>query len=130
MLFIDRIKIDDPVGAVSVHAVNGAWGTLAAGLFNIGGTSVKMILVQLLGIGACFIWTFTLAFILFKILAATVGLRVSAEEEIEGLDIAEHGGEAYPDFGLSSSHTGSPSFASRPAASMSGLPIGAPAQQE
>ena len=131
VLFIDRIKIDDPVGAVSVHGVNGAWGTLAAGLFNIGGTSAKIVLVQLAGIGACFVWTFVLAFILFKILAATVGLRVSAEEEIEGLDIVEHGGEAYPDFGLSSSHTASPGFgSSRPVAAMSGMPIGAPAQQE
>jgi Amt family ammonium transporter len=129
VLFIDRIKIDDPVGAVSVHAVNGAWGTLAAGLFNIGGTSAKMILVQLLGIGTCFIWTFTLAFILFKILAATIGLRTSAEEEIEGLDIAEHGGEAYPDFGISSSHTGSPSFGARPSAALSGVAIGAPVEQ-
>jgi Amt family ammonium transporter len=105
VLFFDKIKIDDPVGAVSVHGVNGAWGTLAAGLFNIGGTTGKIILVQLTGIGACFIWTFLIAFIMFKIIAATIGLRVSAEEEIEGLDITEHGGEAYPDFGRST-HSG------------------------
>jgi Amt family ammonium transporter len=101
VLFVDKIGIDDPVGAVSVHAVNGAWGTFAAGLFNIGGTSAKILLVQLTGIGACFVWTFTLAFIMFKVLAWTIGLRVTPEEEIEGLDHAEHGGIAYPDFGMS-----------------------------
>ncbi len=101
VLFFDRIKIDDPVGAVSVHGVNGAWGTFAAGLFNIGGTTGKILLVQLTGIGACFAWTFVVAFIMFKLLSLTIGLRVSPEEEIEGLDHVEHGGIAYPDFGMS-----------------------------
>ena len=55
VFFFDRIKVDDPVGAISVHGVNGAWGTLAAGLFNMGGTSAKIIGVQLLGIGVCFV---------------------------------------------------------------------------
>ncbi len=108
VLFVDRIKIDDPVGAVSVHGVNGAWGTLAAGIFNAGGTTASIIGVQLLGIVACFIWTFSTAFILFKVIKATMGLRVSAEEEMEGLDIAEHGGTAYPDFEVYS-YTGVPS---------------------
>ena len=98
VLFFEKIRIDDPVGAVSVHGVCGAWGTLAAGIFNIGGTSAKIIGVQLLGIGACFVWTFVGAFILFKLIDLTVGLRVSAEEELEGLDFVEHGGNAYPDF--------------------------------
>jgi len=102
VFFFDKIKIDDPVGAVSVHGVNGAWGTLAAGLFNIGGTSAQIIGVQLLGIGACFVWTFGTAFILFKIIDKTVGLRVTPEEEREGLDYTEHGGNAYPDFEVSS----------------------------
>ena len=101
VLFIDKIKIDDPVGAVSVHGVNGAWGTLAAGIFNIGGTTAGIIGVQLIGIAACFVWTFTIAFIMFKIIAATIGLRVSPEEETEGLDFTEHGGNAYPDFEVS-----------------------------
>jgi Amt family ammonium transporter len=101
VMFIERIKIDDPVGAISVHAVNGAWGTLAAGLFNMTGTSLHMVGVQLLGIVACFLWTFPLAYGLFKLLSKTVGLRVSPEEELEGLDHAEHGGIAYPDFGVS-----------------------------
>ncbi|MGM0428293.1 MAG: ammonium transporter [Thermodesulfobacteriota bacterium] len=102
VLFFDKIRVDDPVGAISVHGVNGAWGTLAAGLFNIGGTSVKIIGVQLLGMGACFVWTFGTAFILFKIIDKTVGLRVSPEEEREGLDYTEHQGTAYPDFEVSS----------------------------
>jgi Amt family ammonium transporter len=101
VIFFDKIRIDDPVGAISVHGVCGAWGTLAAGIFNIGGTSAKIIGVQLLGIGTCFVWTFATAFILFKLINMTIGLRVSPEEEIEGLDFVEHGGNAYPDFGVS-----------------------------
>jgi ammonia channel protein AmtB len=93
---------DFTVGAISVHGVCGAWGTLAAGIFNIGGTSAKIIGVQLLGIGACFLWVFPAAFLMFKLIDKTVGLRVSPEEEMEGLDLAEHGGNAYPDFEVSS----------------------------
>lgn len=111
VLFFDKIKIDDPVGAVSVHGINGAWGTLAAGIFNMGGTSAKIIGVQLLGIGACFVWTFTMAFIMFKLIDITIGLRVSPEEELEGLDFTEHGGNAYPDFSIST-HGGIESSAS------------------
>ncbi len=99
VVFIDRVlKVDDPVGAVSVHGVCGAWGTLAAGLFNAEGATLKIVGVQALGIVSAFVWTFTIAFILFKIIEKTMGLRVSAEEEIEGLDIEEHGNVAYPDF--------------------------------
>ncbi|HDY71478.1 MAG TPA: ammonium transporter, partial [Nitrospirae bacterium] len=99
VVFIDQVlKIDDPVGAVSVHGVCGAWGTLAAGLFNAGGFSLKIVGVQLLGIAACFLWVFPTAFILFKLLKATMGIRVTKEEELEGLDVGEHGIEAYPDF--------------------------------
>jgi Amt family ammonium transporter len=102
VMFFDRIKVDDPVGAVSVHGVCGAWGTLAAGIFNIGGTTAAIIGVQLVGIAACFLWTFPVAFIMFKLIDKTVGLRVSPEEEAEGLDFSEHGGNAYPDFEVSS----------------------------
>lgn len=101
VVFFDKIKVDDPVGAVSVHGVCGAWGTLAAGIFNIGGTTASIIGVQLLGIAACFLWTFPAAFIMFKAIDKIAGLRVSPEEEIEGLDYSEHGGIAYPDFGIS-----------------------------
>ncbi len=95
---IDRMHIDDPVGAVSVHGVCGAWGTLAAGLFNMGGPTMKIITTQLIGIGAAFVWSFGAAFILFKVIDLTVGLRVSKKEEMEGLDIGEHGANAYHDF--------------------------------
>lgn len=102
VLFFDKIRIDDPVGAISVHGVCGAWGTLADGIFNIGGTSLKLIGVQLFGIAACFLWVFPVALIMFKLIAKTIGLRVSAEEELEGLDFVEHGGNAYPEFEVSS----------------------------
>ncbi len=99
VVFIERaFKIDDPVGAVSVHGICGAWGTLAAGLFNADGATMQIVGVQLLGIASAFAWSFTTCFILFKLLKATVGLRVSAEEEMEGLDMEEHGNVAYPDF--------------------------------
>ena len=118
VMFFDKIRVDDPVGAISVHGVCGAWGTLAAGIFNIGGTSASIIGVQLLGIAACFIWTFPTAFVMFKLIDKTIGLRVSPEEELEGLDLAEHGGIAYPDFGVST-HGGISTISSKPS---SGLP--------
>jgi Amt family ammonium transporter len=109
VVFFDKLKIDDPVGAISVHGVCGAWGTLAAGIFDMGGLSLKVIGVQLVGIGACFLWVFPLAFLMFKLIDVVVGLRVSPEEELEGLDWTEHGGTAYPDFEVSS-YTASPGF--------------------
>src|SRR3989339_160845 len=99
VIFFDKVaKVDDPVGAISVHGVCGAWGTLAAGIFDINGFSWSVVGVQALGILACFAWAFTTAFILFKIIQKTIGLRVTKEEELEGLDIGEHGLEAYPEF--------------------------------
>jgi len=98
VMFFDRIRVDDPVGAVSVHGVCGAWGTLAAGLFNIEGVTAKIIMTQLTGIGAAFIWAFGVAFILFKIIDVTIGLRISEEEEMVGVDISEHAANAYADF--------------------------------
>jgi Amt family ammonium transporter len=98
VLFFEKIKVDDPVGAISVHGVCGAWGTLAAGIFNLGGTSAKIIGVQVLGIAACFLWVFPVALVMFKLIDKTIGLRVSPEEELEGLDLSEHAGTAYPDF--------------------------------
>ena len=117
VLFFDKIKIDDPVGAISVHGVCGAWGTLAAGIFNIGGTSAKIIGVQLLGIATCFLWVFPVVFVMFKLIDKTIGLRVSPEEELEGLDVSEHGGNAYPDFEVYSyATTGSGGGSARAAA--------------
>jgi len=111
VLFFDKIRIDDPVGAISVHGVCGAWGTFSAGIFNIGGTSLKIIGVQALGIATCFLWVFPTAYLLFKVIDVTIGLRVSPEEELEGLDFAEHGGNAYPDFEISHSSGGMGSVA-------------------
>jgi Amt family ammonium transporter len=98
VMAIDRVHIDDPVGAVSVHGVCGAWGTLAAGLFNMDGVTAKIIITQLIGIGAAFVWSFGCAYLLFKAIHLTMGLRISEEEELIGVDIAEHGAHAYNDF--------------------------------
>jgi len=98
VLFFDKIRVDDPVGAVSVHGVCGAWGTLAAGLFDSAGFSLHTVGVQLIGIGACFAWAFITGLILFKIIDLVIGMRVSKEEEMSGLDFSEHGATAYPDF--------------------------------
>ncbi len=92
----DRIGIDDPVGAVSVHGVCGTWGTLAAGLFHAKGFSGAQVLTQVIGAAAAFAWSFGCGCALFKLLSLTVGLRASADDEIDGLDLSEHGGEAYP----------------------------------
>lgn len=99
-LFDQRLKVDDPVGAISVHGVNGAWGTLAVGLFATEGGLFfggggSLLLSQLIGIVAVFIWAFGLGLILFKTIKATIGLRVSKRIEEEGLDVYEHGESAY-----------------------------------
>ena len=91
-------KVDDAVGAVSVHGVCGAWGTLAAGLFDMGGFSLEVVGVQLIGIGAAFAWTFHVSYILFKVINAMLPLRVTEQLEEMGLDIHEHDSEAYPEF--------------------------------
>ncbi len=98
VLFFDKIKVDDPVGAVSVHGVNGAFGTLAAGIFNASGFSWSQVGVQALGVGAAFAWAFGTGLVLFKGIDLVIGMRVTAEEEVNGLDLAEHGATAYPDF--------------------------------
>jgi Amt family ammonium transporter len=104
VMFIDSVlKIDDPVGAVSVHGVCGAWGTISCGLFNLDsglfyGGGTHQLGVQLLGVGAAFVWAFGLGWILFNIIKVTIGLRVTPDEELKGLDIGEHGVEAYTGF--------------------------------
>jgi ammonium transporter, Amt family len=109
--FFDAVKIDDPVGAISVHGVCGFFGTIASALFHenlfLGKEFDLMgqLLTQLLGAGTCFLWTFGTAFILFKAIAMTMGLRVTKEEEIEGLDLCEHGANTYPDFSHVASHS-------------------------
>jgi Amt family ammonium transporter len=104
VLFIDRVlKVDDPVGAVSVHGVCGAFGTLTIGLFNVEGGlfyggGFKLLGIQAIGVLTAFVWAFGLGLLLFFAIKKTVGLRVSEEEELQGLDIGEHGMEAYSGF--------------------------------
>jgi len=93
-LFIEKVGIDDPVGAVSVHGVCGAWGTLAIGLLS-SEASMSQLVTQAIGVGAAFAWAFPVSFILFSVIKATIGLRATEEEETAGLDISEHGMAAY-----------------------------------
>jgi Amt family ammonium transporter len=95
-LLIQKVRIDDPVGAVSVHGVCGAWGTLACAipLFCRPGEAASLT-AQLAGIGAVFVYVFTATTVLCLAVKHTMGLRVSESEELEGLDIFEHGGTSY-----------------------------------
>ena len=93
VVFFDRMKLDDPVGATSVHLVCGIWGTLAVGIFGVGEFSF---VTQLIGVLAVGVFSFAFAFGLFFLLKKTVGIRVSREEEVKGLDASEHEMEAYP----------------------------------
>ncbi|RLA39520.1 MAG: ammonium transporter, partial [Gammaproteobacteria bacterium] len=90
----DKLKIDDPVGAISVHGVVGIWGLLAVCFSNPDAT----LSAQLMGIGVIFAWVFGASFAVWFILKAVVGIRVTEEEEYEGVDISECGMEAYPEF--------------------------------
>lgn len=97
VVLFDKIKIDDPVGAISVHLIGGIWGTLAVGLFgDLAGMS--QVISQLIGIGATAVFCFGSAWLIFFTLKKTIGIRVDEKEEIEGLDINEHSMRAYPDF--------------------------------
>jgi Amt family ammonium transporter len=110
VLFFDRVRLDDPVGALSVHLVNGIWGTLALGLFynNQIATDIAALatglsrgaqfFVQLKGVFWVGLFTFLGSMILWGVIKAIMGIRVSDEEEVQGLDIGEHGNEAYPNF--------------------------------
>lgn len=100
--FFDIVHVDDPVGAISVHGVCGVFGTLAVGLFakNGGlffGGGYQLLSVQALGVASVFAWTFAASLLLFYAVKAIWGLRVPKNEELEGLDINEHGAWAYPD---------------------------------
>lgn len=104
VLFFDRVRVDDPVGAISVHLVNGIWGTLAVGLFAaetglFSGGGFQQVLIQLAGILAFGVLVAGTSSLIWLALKYTVGLRVSSAEEREGLDIGEHGIEAYPGLG-------------------------------
>ena len=91
---LDKLKIDDPVGAISVHGVVGMWGLLAVCFTNPDATLVA----QLIGLVSIFAWVFITSFIVWFVIKKTVGIRVSEEEEYEGVDISECGLEAYPEF--------------------------------
>jgi Amt family ammonium transporter len=121
----DKVKVDDPVGALSVHLVNGVWGTLALGLFydndvatNIaalatGLSPMAQLMVQLKGVVYVGAFTFGISLVVWYAIKLVLGVRVSAEEEFEGLDVGEHGMSAYPDF---ATHPGS----------FGGVPVGMP----
>ena len=112
---LETLRIDDPVGAVSVHGFAGIWGVLSVGLFsdqdlllnaygyeeNYGlllGGGAEQLAAQAVGIASIIAWTAVTAGVLFLAIRFTIGMRVPEEEELQGLDIGEHGGEAYPDF--------------------------------
>ena len=90
VLLFDKIKIDDPVGAISVHGICGIWGTLAVAVFGGGNFGV-----QLLGIAAVCGFAFVFSFVFFFLIKLVMGVRVDEQEESEGLDVAEHGAPAY-----------------------------------
>ncbi len=94
IITLDKMKIDDPVGAISVHGVAGLWGLIAVPITNDGTTYVG----QLVGAGTIFAWVFGASLITWLIIKAIMGVRVSEEEEYEGVDLAECGLEAYPEF--------------------------------
>jgi Amt family ammonium transporter len=94
ILFFDKIKIDDPVGAISVHGVCGIWGTLAVAVF--GGSDFSFV-SQIIGIVSVYGFAFVFSLIVFGIIKVAMGVRVDAQEEEEGLDVAEHGSPAYTD---------------------------------
>lgn len=101
----DILKVDDPVGAVTVHGICGAWGLLAVGIFASGYNGVEGLIVgnfeqlvpQIIGMLVAIAWGFGAGFVLFKGIDLTMGLRASEEEEAQGLDIPEHGAAAYPE---------------------------------
>ncbi len=95
VITMDKMKIDDPVGAISVHGVVGIWGLLAVCL---SGNEDATLVGQLTGIGVIFVWTFVTSLIVWAIIKATMGIRVGEQEEYEGVDMSECGIEAYPEF--------------------------------
>jgi Amt family ammonium transporter len=105
--FFDWVKADDPVGAIAVHGVCGTFGALAVGIFaEKGGLiytgSIKLLGIQALGVGAVSLWAFLATAAVFYVLKVTVGIRVTAEDELDGMDLCEHGIAAYT--GLDASH--------------------------
>lgn len=104
VVFLDKLKLDDPVGAISAHGAAGIWGLMAVVLSNPDAS----LTAQLIGTGVIFGWVFLASFAVWAILKAVVGIRVSMSDELEGIDIAEIGLHAYPEF-VSSDYGGGPS---------------------
>jgi Amt family ammonium transporter len=141
VLFFDRVKLDDPVGALSVHLLNGVWGTLALGLFYdekiatdiaalaTGLSRGAQLMVQLQGVLWVGAFTFAASMVVWIAIRLALGVRVSPEEEIEGLDLGEHGNLAYPDF-VVHDETAIPTSATRAARSASVLATQTAAVQE
>jgi len=139
--FWDRVHVDDPCGAISVHGVNGAWGVLAVGLFADGTYPAKAVggwngipgsvkglfygdggqfVAQVFHVVIGFLWAWGITWVIFSFVKKFVKIRVSAEAEIQGLDVPEFGVLAYPDFVLTSVHSGSAHVGSM----SSGNPVG------
>ena len=106
MGLMERFQLDDPVGAVPVHGMAGAWGTLSVALLNPNGFDSRLLLAQLAGIGVALVWGFGTGFVLFKLADRLIGLRVSSIEEQRGLDFAEHYEVGYPEFLQDQLHAG------------------------
>lgn len=105
VIWLEKVRLDDVVGAVSVHGFCGAWGTLAAGLFYRDDLwNAGRVLVQLIGIGVAFLWVSCAAFAMYFLISRLIGLRVSTMHEQRGLDITEHGEIAYPEFNQESAY--------------------------
>ncbi len=140
VLAFDKLKIDDPVGALSVHLVCGVFGTLSLGLFAdaalipntvpnglFTGGGAGLLIAQLTGVVSVGVFTFVLSYVAWLVIKAVIGLRVGQEEEMEGLDLGEHGNEAYPDFRISS---GYPTAAATHGAAAPGLAAARPLAAE
>lgn len=95
---LDKRRLDDAVGAVSVHGISGIWGTLAVALFQPGTFDWHVVVAQLCGIVSCFLWAFPIAFIFFKMLDKSISIRATTLHEQRGLDYTEHYEIAYPEF--------------------------------
>jgi Amt family ammonium transporter len=102
VVFFDRVRVDDPVGAVSVHLVCGIWGTLAVGIFGAKAGAGQLV-TQIIGVVSYGVVCVVASLIFFGVIKSVMGLRVSEEEEVEGLDQGEHGMPAYSDFVSSTS---------------------------